>query len=59
MLFPTSYSDSKGEDFDLGIDFDYIQPIDCSSSDTDDEIEEIEPLDCLSTVDQADITNNF
>ena len=44
LLFPTSYSDSEGEDFDLGIDDDYIQPTDYSSSDTNDEIEEIEPF---------------
>ena len=58
LLFPTSYSDSEGEDFDLGIDDDYIQPIDCSSSDTDDKIEEIEPLNCLSTVDQGKATRS-
>ena len=48
LLFPTSYSDAEEEDFNLGIDDDYIQPIDCSSSDTDDKIEEIKPLNCLS-----------
>ena len=58
MLFQTSYSDSEGEDFDLGIDDDYIQLIDFSSSETDDEIEEIEPMNCLSTVDQGKATRS-
>ena len=56
MLFQTSYSDSEGEDFDLGTDDEFIQPINCNSS---------VPLNCLSIVDQVrqhaqvNITYNF